>query len=205
MSVFSKIILGLVVVLAVAWAVALSRPATGQLAIAQARAAATIRPLSGRLAGQMISYPNPGVLRRLAPPQATVLAFFPAATAPAAHWMAVEITQADRSSRQLAQQVLFIGIDLQRPTVTAAQGAQISAALGLAKVANWQMGSVSTSVLTSWRAALRIPAFAAGYGWLVLTGPTGGLHWLLIEPPSPSLVGPYAQLDSSYALSVALR
>lgn len=192
-------------VLALAWAVSLSRPATGQQAMARARAAATIRPLSGKLTDQMISYPNVGNVQRVTPPAATVLVFFSAATAPGARSMAAEIAQADRNNRELAQQVLFIGIDLQRPTLSAAQGTQISTALGLVKLANWQMGSISAAVLTSWRAQLGVGPLAQVSGWLVVTGRNGGLHWLLIEPPSPALIGPYAQLDASYALAIALR
>ncbi len=205
MSILSKIIIGLVMVLAVAWVVSLSRPATGQQAMAQARAAATIRQLNGQLSGQLVSYASPGVARRPLAPGATVLAFLPAPTSAGAKAMAAEILAADRVSRELAQQVLFIGIDIEQPTVTAAQGAKISALLGLAKISNWQMGSVSASVLASWRTMLRIPSSALSSGWLLITGHTGQLHWLLIEPPKASLVDPYAELDSSYALAVALR
>lgn len=205
MGLLTRVGLALAAVLLVAWALALTRPATGQLEMAKARRAATIRPLHQTLDGLLASFPKSGPSLGGGARRAVVVVLYPNAGGTAAQLFATEVRLADRDSRQLAAEVLFIGIDLSQPTVSEQQGQQLSQALGLSRLPNWQPGSVAPDVLAGWLAQLQIPPAAPASVWLVVCSPTGQLHWLLREPESSSLVQPYAELDTTYALAVAQR
>lgn len=202
MGLVTRVALAVAAVLVVALGLALTRPSTGQAEVAQARAHATVRPVSGSLNGLLASFPRPGAGSPAAVPRALVVVLYPG-TGTSGRLLGAELHLADRTSRILAAQVLFIGIDLSRPAVSAAAGGQLAQELGVAGLANWQAGSVRGSVLADWLDQLHIAPAGAGQVWLLVCTPDGQLRWLISEPEAASLVGPYAQLDAVYALAVA--